>query len=361
MSKLSFHQIRRLPGPILVTGHTGFKGTWLTYLLHELDIPFIGYALEPAPDSMRERIGVKREITEEFADIRDKDRLDSFIKANKPSAILHLAAQPLVLNSYAKALETFEINSQGTVNLLDSCARKPFVESVLVVTTDKVYENLEEHRRFKESDALRGKDPYSASKVAAEAAVAAWQQIRRISGGPKIVAARAGNVIGGGDFSQNRLIPDLVRSVVSGEQVAIRNPKSTRPWQHVLDPLFGYLLYLEKTLESEKFPESLNFGPTESSLEVKEVAIRFMSHFKKEHLLDYQELAGNSGTEAVSLELDPSQAIETLQWRPTWSQQESIDSTASWWLEAFQNTLASSTFTTEQIRAYLAVAADLNS
>ena len=228
-------------GPVLVTGHTGFKGTWLTLLLEKLGVEVIGYSLEPEKDSLYARIGREGMISEKFADVRNFTAVQKFVDITKPVAVIHLAAQPLVLESFRSPRETFDTNVMGTVNLLESAFKSESVLAFLAITTDKVYKNENKGLAFKESDALAGKDPYSASKVGSEAAVDAWQQISKSLGGPRVTAIRAGNVIGGGDWAKNRLVPDLIRGFKSGSKTIIRNPRSLRPWQHVLEPLSGYL------------------------------------------------------------------------------------------------------------------------
>ena len=193
-------ELSKLPGPILITGHTGFKGAWLTILLEHIGIPTIGYSLPPEKHSLYERANLEGRIPELFADIRDLLLVKDFMAKHKPSAIIHMAAQPLVLESYKSPRETFDTNVMGTVNILDAAFESDHVKAIIVVTTDKVYRNDNSGRAFIESDPLEGKDPYSASKVGAEAAVSAWQQIAKISDGPKVVSVRAGNVIGGGDW-----------------------------------------------------------------------------------------------------------------------------------------------------------------
>jgi CDP-glucose 4,6-dehydratase len=252
MSLNQLPALRALSGPVLVTGHSGFKGTWLTLLLEKLGIEVVGFSLSPEKDSLFDRASRTGAISEVFADIRDYERLNSYINSVKPSAIIHMAAQPLVLESYRLPKDTFDVNVMGTVNVLDSAFNTDSVKAVIVVTTDKVYRNDNSGLAFIESDPLEGKDPYSASKVGTEAVVAAWQQIQRTSGGPKVVAVRAGNVIGGGDWGDSRLLPDLIRSFSSGQKMTVRNPASTRPWQHVLDPLSGYISTLEAVLNDEK-------------------------------------------------------------------------------------------------------------
>jgi CDP-glucose 4,6-dehydratase len=240
-----------------------------------------------------------------------------------------MAAQPLVLRSYDEPLETFSVNVLGTANILEAAFSTPSVKVVLVVTTDKVYRNHESGVRFKESDALAGKDPYSASKVGAESVCAAWQQISKVSGGPKVIVARAGNVIGGGDFSENRIIPDIIRGVIANKPTLIRNPISTRPWQHVLDPLAGYLSFIEQTLNGSVQSEVFNFGPCESSLSVQELVEIGKETFGERLQIKLGSPDGEK--EATTLELDSSSALEKISWRPKWSQREAIRLTFEWW------------------------------
>ena len=322
--------LRSNSGPVLVTGHSGFKGTWLTLLLEKLGIEVVGFSLSPEKDSLFDRAGRTGAIKEVFADIRDYERLNSFVNSVKPSAIIHMAAQPLVLESYRLPKETFDVNVMGTVNVLDSAFKTDSVQAIVVVTTDKVYRNDNSGRAFIESDPLEGKDPYSASKVGTEAAVAAWQQIQRISGGPKVVAVRAGNVIGGGDWGDNRLLPDLIRSFSSGQKMAVRNPASTRPWQHVLDPLGGYISALEAILGGEKI-SSVNFGPDTQSIAVSEVVRVAVETWGLETNIELDGSMPKNTTEAISLDLNPNYAKQTLKWEPRWGQEEAVVSTVQWW------------------------------
>lgn len=320
---------KSLDGPVLVTGHTGFKGTWLTLLLEELGVEVVGYSLAPEADSLYDRIGREGKILEKFADIRDLNSIQNFILRTMPVTVIHLAAQPLVIESYKSPRETFETNVLGTVNLLDSAFKSSQIKAFISITTDKVYKNDNRGVAFKESDALSGKDPYSASKVGSEAAIAAWQQIARSLGGPKVVATRAGNVIGGGDWAKDRLIPDLIRGFSRGEVVHVRNPLSTRPWQHVLDPLIGYLLTLQEVLNGNDV-ESINFGPAETSLavsEVVEIAVKSWGGSATAKL----ESSTDSVYEASKLELSSLLAKEMLNWEPVWNQRSAVQATIEWW------------------------------
>ena len=351
MDKVKFQRIQSLPGPVLITGHTGFKGTWMTFLLQRLGIPVVGYSLEPDVDSLFSRARRSGVIRESYSDIRDYQKLSDFIVKNRPSAIIHMAAQPLVLESYRVPKDTFDVNVMGTVNLLNSAFENEFVQAVVVVTTDKVYRNENSGKSFIESDALSGKDPYSASKVGAEAAVAAWQQISRISGGPHVVSVRAGNVIGGGDWALDRLLPDLIKSFLSGNTISVRNPNSTRPWQHVLDPLRGYLIALEAILGGSEMP-AINFGPDSESLSVSRVVDIARTAWKQETQV-MADFNSAKNQEAQELQLDSSYAKEALGWSPIWNQEEAIIATVNWWRKIEQNRIDPFTACLEDIEKLL--------
>lgn len=323
-------KLMALDGPVLVTGHTGFKGTWITLLLEALKVSVVGYSLEPRVESLFMRAGRQGIIPEVFDDIRNYESLSRCIDNFRPSAIIHMAAQPLVLESYLKPRYTFEVNLLGTTNVLDLAFRSSSVSSVLVVTTDKVYKNNNFGLAFKENDELRGKDPYSASKVATESAADAWKQISRTEGGPKVVSVRAGNVIGGGDYAENRLLPDVVRSILMNKPAEIRNPRSVRPWQHVLDPVYGYLKILAN-LDTKDLAESFNFGPDEY-LEVSEVIEICKKHrFCSEAKFNFSSSKDLDGREAHLLQLDSTRAKNELGWTPKFNTKQSIELTLDWW------------------------------
>lgn len=330
--------LRRLPGPILVTGHTGFKGTWLTLLLEYLNIPVVGISLLPEKNSLYSLIARENKITEKFIDIRNLSELQRTIQEFAPSAVLHMAAQPLVLESYKSPISTFEVNVIGLANLLQSCLNSVSVKAVGVITTDKVYKNLGGGRAFTESDPLEGRDPYSASKVGAESVVTAWREISITQGGPQIFSLRAGNVIGGGDRAKNRLLPDIVNSKLNGNPLEVRNPKSTRPWQHVLDPLHGYLIALDKSLSKQIAP-AYNFGPASKSLTVDSV-VKIANNAWGDSLLiqnsnDFQK----NNYEAGELAIDASLAYKEFGWYPRWSQEDAVKSTINWWRQVSEGTL----------------------
>jgi len=331
VEKQLFPGLTNQSGPILVTGHTGFKGAWLVQLLSMLEIPAIGFSLPPEKDSLYISAGLQGKIPETYSDIRDADSIKSFINQYKPAGILHMAAQPLVLKSYRDPVETFATNVLGTANVLEAAFATDCVKYVGVVTTDKVYKNDNLGRRFVETDPLFGKDPYSASKVGTESVVSAWQQIAKISGGPKLISLRAGNVIGGGDLAQDRIIPDLVRGRISGTSVQIRNANSTRPWQHALDPLLGYLTTLDQIDEVVKHTNSLNFGPNEESLTVGDLVELLTKDWRKAFDVEFDENLSKNSLEATTLGLDSSLAHKIIGWNPAMKQAESISNTAKWW------------------------------
>ena len=327
-------QLRALRGPILITGHTGFKGSWLTMLLEHLGVATVGYSLPPEKDSLYDRAKLGGKIPEIYADIRDSHTFRSFLAEHQPSAVIHMAAQSLVLKSYERPRETFDVNVMGTVNVLDESFLTSFVQAVIVVTTDKVYRNDNMGQTFIETDPLGGKDPYSASKVGAESAVSAWQQIQKISGGPNVASVRAGNVIGGGDWAENRLIPDIVRGFISGSTTEIRNPESTRPWQHVLDPLAGYLMTLNALLQGVSIP-SINFAPSETSYKVRRVVSIAQEEWGLESRI--QIIQNENHSESIVLNLDATKALQVLGWSSTYNQENAIRSTIRWWKDCYLN------------------------
>jgi CDP-glucose 4,6-dehydratase len=326
----SIATLQRIGGPVLITGHTGFKGIWMTLLLERLGLEVVGYSLPASESSLYNRIGRQGKVIEILDDIRNKNRLEDFFLITNPKFVIHMAAQPLVMQSYVNPFETFETNVMGTINVLEAAFKTDSVKVVGVVTTDKVYRNHGTGRRFVEQDHLEGNDPYSASKVATEAVIASWRNIQKVSGGPKIVSLRAGNVIGGGDFSENRIMPDIIRGLMNNNPVVIRNSNSTRPWQHVLDPLTGYLsaiIHANGNLCSDAF----NFGPTEESysvsklLEIIEVYFPNMIEFQLSNAPKILKF------ESDLLDIDSSLSQRELGWHATWSQEEAIKSTIDWW------------------------------
>lgn len=324
--------LKALKEPVLITGHTGFKGTWLTLILEKLGIEVVGFSLKPEPNNLFCKLGREGKIFESFSDLRDQAQISNFIKDVKPSVVFHLAAQPLVLDSYLNPKKTFEVNVMGTVNLFDACKEISSIKAILTTTTDKVYSNLNLGNKFKETDPLFGKDPYSASKVAVENVISAYSNLFSQFSEARITSLRSGNVIGGGDISENRLIPDLVRAFSSNSKAQIRNPGSTRPWQHVLDPLHGYLLSAEALINHEIF-SSINFGPTDESLTVEDVAKIAVETWGDSAA--YEVNNENSDLESKTLDLDSNFARNKLAWEPIWNQKESVKRAVSWWKDIF--------------------------
>jgi CDP-glucose 4,6-dehydratase len=318
-----------LKGPILITGHTGFKGTWLTLLLEKMGLEVVGISLPADEDSLFKRLNRLGKVSESFTDIGNFELTQKKIAEYAPSVVFHMAAQPLVLNSYKSPRKTFDTNVMGTANILDSCFKTNSVKAVVAITTDKVYRNTNSNQRFTEKDSLAGKDPYSASKVGSEAAIAAWQQIALVNGGPRVISVRAGNVIGGGDFAENRLLPDLIKGFSANISVLVRNPNSTRPWQHVLDPLNGYINALAHTLEGGK-EEAFNFGPKEESLAVSEV-VKIASDIWGNNAKTVLDKDVFENRESLTLQLDSTLANSVLGWEPRWNQKNAIVSTVQWW------------------------------
>lgn len=265
---------------ILLTGHTGFKGTWITHLLAHFNPELFGLSLQPKIQDSFPEDSARPQLTEYFLDIRDLKSMTQVISDIKPEIVIHMAAQPLVMNSYQFPLETYQTNVMGTANILEALRLTGCTSSVVVVTTDKVYLNNESGSGYCEDDPLGGLDPYSASKSATELVVNSWRETVRGLDKLNFVTVRSGNVIGGGDKAENRIIPDLIRGFSNGETVTLRNPDSIRPWQHVLDTLYGYLMVADKLESRSLLQTAYNFGPDESSrISVLELAKIFSSQW----------------------------------------------------------------------------------
>jgi CDP-glucose 4,6-dehydratase len=322
---------------VFLTGHTGFKGAWLALWLARMKASVTGYAL-PAPTqpSLFEAARIASAIQSVEGDIRDLERLKAAMRSAAPEVVFHLAAQALVRASYDDPLETFSTNLMGTVNLLEACRELPSLRAVVVVTSDKCYEEHPSGKAHREGDPLGGHDPYAASKACAEIATAAYR--RSFFGASKagVASARAGNVIGGGDWGADRLLPDLMRAFSAGERVRLRNPAATRPWQHVLDPLAGYLMLAERlSSDPAGFAEAWNFGPApKGSVTVETVANRAASLWGKG--AGWEIEPGQQPREAPLLALDPAKAGERLGWRPRFDLERSLEATLSWYKEYYQ-------------------------
>jgi len=322
---------------VLVTGHTGFKGSWLSLWLQELGAKVIGYALDPKNENdnfIRAKIG--KDLTDYRGDIRDYDKLISVFAKHDPEIVFHLAAQTIVREGYREPKETFDVNIGGTVNVLEACRLTPSIKSLVNVTSDKCYENKGKGAPYKESDRLGGFDPYSASKACAELVSSAYghsffpiaKNGRTMLG---MATVRAGNVIGGGDWSKDRIIPDCIRSLGSQQPIKIRNPQHTRPWQFVLEPLAGYLLlaaYIYK--KPEKYSGAWNFGPAlEASVPVSVLVDKIIKTYGRGSWLAEDNTV--QPMESHLLALDASKAIKNLNWRPALSLDEAVKATVDWY------------------------------
>ena len=326
---------------VLITGHTGFKGSWLSFWLNSLGSNVFGYSTLPDYEPHGYNcLGIKKKIKKEkIGDIRNFAKIENFIKSVKPDIVFHLAAQPLVRKSYSNPIETLETNIIGTANLLEACRKIKTIKSIVLITTDKCYENIEKKNySYKETDKMGGYDIYSASKGSAELIISSFR--RSYSEDFKnciISSARAGNVIGGGDWSNDRLIPDIIKSIKSKKPIKIRYPDAVRPWQHVLEPLGGYmkLAYLSYTSKKNYLASSWNFGPNKSAcISVRQVLMQFKNRYQNK--LNFVMPKKKYLHEATYLSLDVKKAKKYLNWTPKWSVKKAIDYTNDWY-EALSN------------------------
>ena len=321
---------------VFLTGHTGFKGSWLSIWLHLLGAEVTGYALDPPTDpSLFELARVGELMTSVIADVRDLERLKAELAAAAPDIVIHMAAQPLVRDSYKIPVETYATNVMGTVHLLEGVRACPSVRAVVNVTTDKVYENREWPWGYRENEPFGGYDPYSNSKGCSELVTAAYRSsyfnpVEYARHGVALASARAGNVIGGGDWALDRLVPDILRAILAVEPVRIRNPHAIRPWQHVLEPLSGYLMLAQKLYtDGVRFAEGWNFGPSDDDARSVEWIVKRMCD-RWDEGARYEIDAGEHPHEAHYLKLDCSKARAALGWQPRWPLEHSLDSIIAW-------------------------------
>jgi len=322
---------------VFLTGHTGFKGSWLAcWLSRWLEAKVCGFSddqrTEPHHYSL---VKDSLDIDDHCGDIRDDEAVHRSLCEFQPEIVFHLAAQPLVRRSYKEPLETFSTNALGTANILQAARQCDSVKAVVIITTDKVYENLEVQRGYKETVILGGYDPYAASKACAELVVGSFRKSYYEAGGKFLASCRAGNVVGGGDWAEDRLIPDLVRSAARGDTTLIRMPGAVRPWEHVLEPLSGYLLLGQRLLEGKsEFAEAWNFGPeAESNVTVGEVVKNASEIWDKIHVNISKEPQPH---ETTLLMLDCEKAKTLLNWKPIWNFQETIDFTIRWYQQFYE-------------------------
>jgi CDP-glucose 4,6-dehydratase len=313
---------------VLVTGHTGFKGGWLSLWLHHMGTEVTGLALDPPTDpSFFDQTSLQGLVRHEIVDVRDQARTEALIADVRPEIVFHLAAQPLVRYSYDHPVETYATNVMGTVHVLEACRKTDSVKAAVCITTDKCYENREWVWPYRESDPMGGYDPYSSSKGAAELVISAYR--RSYPDGPLIASVRAGNVIGGGDWALDRLVPDIVRALLRAEPVQVRNPGSIRPWQHVLEALGGYLLIAERLLAGDdRVATAFNFGPSDDDTRpVGWVVERMLQSWGAGEWIKPE---GAQPHEAALLRLDCSKARAELGWRPRLRLEDALDKVVEW-------------------------------
>lgn len=337
---------------VFLTGHTGFKGSWLALWLQDMGAEVIGYALEPPTEPNLFTVArVEEGMTSSIiADIRDSETFTAAMKAARPEIIIHMAAQPLVRHSYDQPVETYAVNVMGTINLLEAVRITPEVRAVLNITTDKCYENREWVWGYRENEPLGGHDPYSSSKACAEIVTAAWRRSYLKDAGVALASVRAGNVIGGGDWANDRLIPDILRALDAEQTLTIRSPHAIRPWQHVFGPLAGYLTLAERLChDGDNYSEAWNFGPEETDSRSVQWIVKNL----------YSLVSGTSWQcdttlqphETHYLKLDSSKAKARLGWKPKWDLKTALDKTLQWH-NAWKQSADMRTISLEQIHTY---------
>ena len=351
---------------VFVTGHTGFKGSWLCLWLEQLGARVVGFSLAPPTEpSLFEQAGIAAGIDHHIGDVRDAAALSAALAAARPDFVFHLAAQPLVIDSYAAPAETFATNVTGSINLMEAVRSSGMRGAVVMVTTDKVYLNREWEHAYRENDPLGGHDPYSASKAAMEIAVASWRAsffdpAKTSEHGVRIATARAGNVIGGGDWSANRLVPDLMRALAGNARPTLRNAGSLRPWQHVLEPLAGYL-WLGAQLagaQGERYAQGWNFGPQATDVRsVGELADAVLTAWGAPGWTDATQAGALH--EAGLLRLAIDKAVGQLGWRPVWDFAETAARTAGWYKGVTARPDTARAATLADLAAYIAAATTL--
>lgn len=337
-----------------MTGHTGFKGSWLTLWLHQMGAKVTGYALKP-PTQPAIFFEAKVETALEkhiLGDIRDLDKLTQAIQQFSPSIVIHMAAQPLVRDSYLDPVGTYSSNVMGTVNLLEAVRHTPEVAAVLNITTDKCYENNEWVWGYRENEPMGGHDPYSSSKGCAELVSAAYRHSFLHEAGIALATARAGNVIGGGDWAKDRIIPDAMRAFMAKQPLKVRNPASIRPWQHVLEPLAGYLQLCQQLVAApEYFSEGWNFGPGEEDAQPVSKLADIMVKSWGENACWQQQSDNEQPHEAQYLKLDCAKAKTRLKWRPQWRLEYALQQSVAWY-KAWHQGVDMNQFTLAQMADY---------
>lgn len=347
---------------VFLTGHTGFKGAWLAFWLVGMGAKVTGYALAPATSpALYDLLGLDQLMDNVTGDIRNAEKMRAAIERARPEVILHLAAQPIVSVGYEAPVETFETNVMGVVHLLDACRDLQGRVPILIISSDKCYRNNDQGHAFHVDDPLGGHDPYSASKAGTEIVVGAYgSSFFKDADGPVVASARAGNVIGGGDWSVNRLLPDGARAFSAGSPLALRNPLATRPWQHVVEPLYGYLVLVQAMIADRTFGRAWNFGPNDRNHEaVGPLAKLFAAAWGLEAEVKISQNTQN-WKEAATLDLDCSETNERLAWKPVLDLQTTVDWTARWYRDTYadMSTEAVRRRTQAQIDDYVRLQAD---
>lgn len=318
---------------VFVTGHTGFKGSWLCKMLTKMGANVTGYALEPnTKPNLFTLAGIENDINSVIGDVRDYDALKKAFDEAQPEIVFHMAAQPLVRESYRNPALTYETNVMGTVNILECIRQSNCVKSVVIITTDKVYENKEWHWAYRENENLDGYDPYSNSKSCCELVTATYKRCFFDKETVAVSTARAGNVIGGGDFSANRIIPDCVRSLKNGKNIIVRNPDSVRPYQHVIEPLYAYLLIAQKQYYTRSLADSYNVGPSENGCITTGRLVDLFIHLSGDKIARIDRPEKNAVHEATFLKLDCTKIKTVLNWQPRWNVADAVAKTVLWTL-----------------------------
>lgn len=336
---------------VFITGHTGFKGAWLCQILKNIGAQISGYALEPVNGGIFQTASIADGMRSDIGDIRDLNKLMRAFNYAQPEIVFHLAAQPIVLESYERPVYTFDTNVMGTVNLLECVRQSASVRSVVIVTTDKVYKNKELSYGYRETDELGGNDPYAASKACTEI-VSESYRVSFLHDIP-LSTARAGNVIGGGDVSADRIIPDCVRAAIRNEEIIVRNPYSVRPYQHVLEPLFAYLLIAERQCENPKLAGNYNVGPDESDcVTTGKIADVFCKAWGNG--LTWKNVSTeNAQRESNLLQLDCSKIRSVFGWNPVWNAEKAVEKTVEWEKACYSNNIYG--ITDKQINEYIEI------
>ena len=336
---------------VLITGHSGFIGSWLTKWLTMMNTEVCGFSLDPPTvPNMYDIVNLRNSIMDIRGDIRNAESLQNVIREFKPEIVFHLAAQPIVLESYDNPVETFDVNVTGTANILNSLRNSDSVRTIIVVTSDKSYLNNGQFYPYRESDALGGKDPYSASKSCQDIVVNSFRESFFSDIGVGISAVRAGNVIGGGDFAKYRIIPDIVRAISESNTVIIRNPDSVRPWQHVLEPSSGVLSLAEKMYKDISFSGAWNFGPDPQSVRtVRELTETFIGYYGQGEFITQ---TNKSLKEATYLQIDISKANKELGWKPCYDFDKTVKTAVEWYRAYLEGSKDLDEITKKQINEY---------